>query len=1071
MTLRPSHRFRQTIAVLSIIAGFLSACAWIVNRPEVLAHALAVANAKSSWQMQVNGFRWKPIQSEIDIQGIELTHRQTGKKAHVERAEIAYRLLGLLRGRLLVDELVLRDVSIELPSRSGEKKKRKRRHIDPARFLIFKHIELVEGRVEGLNIAFGKDALLAVDEMRLSLIPSLFGASQLAIRTDGVKLDKADRNVLSSGSISIKTSTDIERWGNDFPYINAFTGGLRVQDAMVEGMGIDSIDARIGLEGDVIELSNLNISIDERLLLGNATVNLEDQSFDIAIDIPSPIELPYIGKDMKTLDTGGKLSGKVRMRGKGLVPTSTEGRASVDLTHAFSASPNAPVHILTDVRWKQGVFTISDAALIAGDDLAAISGTIDVPGKRMSIKAVGEHFPIEHLFEKFKNPHLAKIFGRADFTASIEGWGKKFKAHVEGVTYDGGWKPIKAEKILISLEATYDDLTLVGTVLDHGAQVGKADLHIAYGARMADGTRRKDIDLDAQIMDMDLAYPLEAFGLSGKGNGSIVLKGPHNDFHGLAKARIEQGDFHGLDFDRAAAELDITRKQLEFKNIEIALPKSETSKFKGTLIGDFSPGRLHLHGDPIEGLSIDTTYLYDSKRWNITGIEWKAPHKPEEMIALTGSFVSGGQTDLKLKGTFDANILSAATSSIRDNQGPMSVDLSARGASDNPRLYGNITFDKTSLTLRDPRLELTSLTGSILFDGSTIAFEDMVAEMDDGTASISGHLTHEGFRFRSADLLLDAKSMTYRSDDGAFNLEVDGRISMKGAFPAPTLSGDVAIIDGRYTKDFTILDVLTSKKKSKAAIKKKQQKIEEGFNPKLALHIRNNGDMEIKNNVGEIFLNLNVEVGGTRAKPTITGSIDAQEGFVDYLGLSFDITRGFVEFRGDGSEPYLEVYAEKEVRVYNVNLTLYGPIDNLKLDLSATSPYGPLEKRDVVSLILFGSTEQERELSRRSSGEFGATMAASGVAGVIGGPLSRLAHLDTFRLEAADAESSGVSKLNVGKEVSDRLTVQFATDIGVDNAVQTFAAEYLITDNLLIKGQRSTDSNYKISGILRFRLR
>jgi autotransporter translocation and assembly factor TamB len=229
--------------------------------------------------------------------------------------------------------------------------------------------------------------------------------------------------------------------------------------------------------------------------------------------------------------------------------------------------------------------------------------------------------------------------------------------------------------------------------------------------------------------------------------------------------------------------------------------------------------------------------------------------------------------------------------------------------------------------------------------------------------------------------------------------------------------------------------------------------------------------MEIKNNAGEIFLNLNVDVGGTRARPTITGSIDTQEGFVNYLGLSFDITRGFVEFRGGGSEPYLEVYAEKEVRTYNVNLTLYGPVDNLKLDLSATSPYGPLEKRDVVSLILFGSTEQERELSRRSTGQFGATMAASGVAGVIGGPLSRFAHLDTFRLEAADAESSGVSKLNVGKEVSDRLTVQFATDIGVDNAVQTFAAEYLITDNLLIKGQRSTDSNYKMSGILRFRLR
>ena len=284
-----------------------------------------------------------------------------------------------------------------------------------------------------------------------------------------------------------------------------------------------------------------------------------------------------------------------------------------------------------------------------------------------------------------------------------------------------------------------------------------------------------------------------------------------------------------------------------------------------------------------------------------------------------------------------------------------------------------------------------------------------------------------------------------------------------------SLSGDVPIVDGRYGKDFTIIEALTPKDKRKKKVPLDDD--EDVFNPKLALKIRSSGDMEIKNNVGEIFLNVNVEVGGTRLKPIVTGSINTSEGYVDYLGLDFDITRGFLEFRGAGEEPYLEIHAEKEVRVYNVQMILYGPIDNLKMDLEASSPYGPLDRHDVVSLLLFGATEKERDEARRSGAQIGAAWGASGVGGVLGGPIEHFAHIDTFRLEAADPDSEAFSRVAIGKEISDRLTVSFASDLGVDNAVQTFAAEYLITDNVLVKGQRSTDAKYEISGILRFRLR
>ncbi len=1066
MRTRETRYFRNTIAMIALIAGFVSACVWIVNRPETLAHALAVANARSEWKIEVDEFNWKPLLSKFTLHGISMRHKPTGKILKLEDARLSYRLLGLLRGRFVIDEMVLSRLDMHLPPKGGHEKKRTPRRIDPARFLILKHIELVEGRIEGLSLSFATDTALKTDEIRLALIPSIFGDSRLAIRADGISLAKGERSVLTSGFVSLKTSTRIERWTKDFPYINGFRGSINAQDVRVEGLPIEKFGAKIELQDELLKLSDLLINIDSNQLLGKAEANIEDQSFDLAIDIPKPVELPYIGKPISTIDTAGRLSGSIRLKGKGFVPSRTSGSGNVDLTHRFSKAPEAPVRITSDITWHQGAFKISEAKILVGDDVADVNGTINVPGKKMDLTAKGTRFPAEHLFNKFQNPHLAKIFGASDFEASITGWGKNFKAVVNGITYDGGWGPIKAKKLLTELTATYNDLKLKGTIISEGKEKGSADLFVKFGSKLADGTRRKDIDLKASMADLDLAYPLEELKIEGIGNGSITIKGPHTSFTGKAQAAIEKGKFRGLPFDHASTALDITRNKIEFHDIELGLPKAEVSKFAGKLEADLLPGRMRLHGEPLEGLSIDTTYHYEPNRWNIAKITWEDPKREGDRLDISGTLTSGGPLDLKAKGHFDASLLQAIFASLRDTAGPVDLDLAIHGTSLNPRLFGSIGFDETSLILRDPRMELTSLSGAMNFDGGRIEFDDIAAEMEDGIAKLSGYLDHREFKPSQVNLSLNATGLRYRTEDGAFNMEVDGDITLKGAFPQPTLSGDVTIVEGKYIKDFTILDMITGKKKKKIPPKEAAEK----FNPKLALSVRNSGDMEIKNNVGEIFLNVNIDVSGTRLKPVITGSIDTAGGEVHYLGFSFDITKGFVEFRGKGNEPYLEVYAQKEVNVYNVNLILYGTIDNLALDLSATSPSGPLEKRDVVSLLLFGTTERERELAGAES-PFGRSMAATSVGGIMGAPITRFTHLDTFRLETAGPESENISRLNIGKEISDRLTVKFSTDIGVDNAVQTFAAEYLITDNLLIEGQRSTDSNYKLSGILRFRLR
>ncbi|MFA4974233.1 MAG: translocation/assembly module TamB domain-containing protein [bacterium] len=1063
MTIRKTHRFRRFIGVMALLFGFLAGASWLVNRPEVLAHALAVANAAGRLRIEVGSFQWKPIRGEISLTSLSLADKMSGRRAIIGNVTLEYALLGLARGKLVIDELRLNDVMIDLPASPEQKTKPAKKRFNTAKLLLLKHIELIDASASGVNVNIGDDKRLMLDEVHAALVPSMLGDARFAARADGVKLDKGEKQLFSAGFASLKTSTRLERWQRRFPYVNAFSGNVSVRDIVTTAIAAEELDAEISFDDDRIELSDLSLLIEGRELKGKLNSDIETQDFALDIDIPKPVSLPYLGKESQIFDTAGELSGSVKLAGKGYKPLESEGAGSASLTYRFKASPDQPVSVNSNLTWKDGSIRFSSGSATAGSDVVAFSGSIDVGAKSMDLEASGSNFPVEHLFTKFSNPHLKKIFGRSDCEVKLTGWGKQVHVEIRGETFEGGWIPIMADRVLTELDITYDELVMHNDVFTAERMTGSSDLTVKFGEKMADGKRRKHIDLSSEMHDMPLDRSMEAFGLKGVGNGAIELTGPHTDFTGKARASITNGSWHEIPFERAAATVDITRRRLEFLDIEAGLHGEQVRKIEGALAAELSPGRMRLHGEPIKGLLIDGTYAYDPHTWSFAELSWTG--SGGERLGAKGRLTSGGPIDLSVDGTVDVSALSLLTPSLYRGSGLLGVDLSVRGTTNDPRFFGSIEFKDNNVLLRNPRVGLESVTGALRFDGSRVRFDSLQAKMGDGSMSLSGYLDHQNFKPAQSDLALAARGMVWRSEDGYLMLEFEGDISLTGRFPNPLLSGDMTVLDGKYTKDFNIIDALTGEKKMRS--RKEVQKLD--FDPRLALSVRNSGDMEIRNNVGDIWLGMNISLSGTRSKPVVAGSINADSGELHYLGLNFDVSKGFMEFRGDVDSPYLEVYAEKEIDVYSVNLILHGPIDNLALDLTATSPTGPLEKRDVVSLILFGMTEQER-IAIQSEG-LSAAMVAQSITSVIERPIAKFTRLDVFRFEVPDTAAQGISRLNVGKKLSDRLSVSFATDIGTDNAVQTFSAEYQITDNLLLKGSNSTDSNYELSGILRFRMR
>lgn len=1070
---RDTHRLRNLIASVALMIGFIGVASWLVDRPFIVSHVLSLVNMKSAWKVEAEFIDIDFVTMSVSARDIRAEHRKEQRRLSIQNLKVGLNPFGLLKGEILFDEFDISGLSASFPKREIKKKKQPGK-INLARIILLKNIALDEGIIRQMDIKVGDEFEISTDEARLSISSDLFSRTNIKLRVDGALAEKSGERIAGSGTVLLDASTNFGKWGDEFPYVNDLSGKLRISDARMSGLDMREFSAKAEYKSDLLILKDLFIKTGEHPLSGRLSADLSSEEFNLSIGIKNPIYLPYIAKPSITFDTGGKVWGEIELEGTGFLPSKSEGKGNVDISYLFDANPESPVNLKSALDWKNGMLHLVNAALTTEGVHIPASGFVDIPGKKISFSAKGENFPIENFFKTFNDPRLKKIFGRTDFSGTFEGWGKKFQADVKGTAKNAGWFPITTEIANAHFTATYDRLALVGEVFDSLGKTGNADLVIDMGEKLPSGIRSKKISLKASLKNHTLDNSFEFMNLTGAGDGSIDLSGTHESVTAKASGAIRGGSIKGIKFESASLDADISKKKAVFKNIQIAAFRSKSAS-AGEVIADISPDGTRFHGTPTPGITIDASYANNSHRWNIKEISIEADASEEDDLGPTRATMNGyitpeGPIDLRVKGVLDLTYTRPALPMLRSGSGEVGLDLHFTGQSENPAIKGSIDLNGNSLMFRNFPLSMENLTGSFVFEGQKINMKDVKSRSDEGQMSFNGWIEHKNMRESAVDLSVSGNAMRFRNSENNLSLEFEGSLELKGKFPSPHLSGDISIIDGIYAKDFNILDQFIKDKSDNK--KSYAQEVSYEINPSLDLRVKNSGDFEIKNNVGRIWLRFDAEVKGSLQKPVVSGAISASEGEIYYLGLLFDVDKGFVEFRGNYQEPYIEVHASKEVSIYNISLALYGNTDNLRLDLSATSPSGPLEKRDVVSLIMFGITEQEREMyARERSGDYTSSLLAKSLSSVVERPFTKYTRLDVFRLEAADPNSNSISRLYVGKQLSDRLGINFSTDIGTNESEQTIIAEYLLTDHLLLRGSQSTDNVSEISGLLRFRMR
>jgi translocation and assembly module TamB len=293
------------------------------------------------------------------------------------------------------------------------------------------------------------------------------------------------------------------------------------------------------------------------------------------------------------------------------------------------------------------------------------------------------------------------------------------------------------------------------------------------------------------------------------------------------------------------------------------------------------------------------------------------------------------------------------------------------------------------------------------------------------------------------------------------------------------VSGRIDLLSGRYYKRFNLAKTLFGERQVAAARDRFESEFFKDW--RWNVEVRNSGDLRIENNMATVFLDGNLRLKGSTQRPVILGVVTSSGGELHYLGRNLQITEGSLDFRNPNRiNPYVNFQAQREVEgaegrglrsYYTVHVKVEGPLDNMETTLWSTPA---VDKADVISLLAFGVRQSDLRGTGASRRAFATTAIANSLTSGFGADLGDIVGLDILRFESGEGSDQAISGVALGKNLSDRLSVEFYTDISPDLAQRRVRSKYYLSDNLLLEGANTFEGDrnkFELNVSLQFKIR
>lgn len=499
----------------------------------------------------------------------------------------------------------------------------------------------------------------------------------------------------------------------------------------------------------------------------------------------------------------------------------------------------------------------------------------------------------------------------------------------------------------------------------------------------------------------------------------------------------------------------------------------------GTLTAEGHSNDLaHVHAD----LDLSRLDVFYADKPVITSREVKGRFA-DRRFSIPGvrlTLMDNGHLDLTASGSLDGNIRGRLSGAIPLQAAPLfmpelqaatgilEVEAELQGTVQQPDVKAETRLNQIGFSVPLLQQDLRNLNGTLHLDNHRLAAEAISGRMDDGKFDLAGEVLLDGFQPRGGQVSFNAHNLPIEIPE-TLSLLVNSQLELQTGTDYSRLQGEVLVLEGVYYRDVKInlLDAMTRRRRAQTLAPTPEE------NPflkrtRVNVILRGRNPVQVDNNLAVLAINPDLRFQGTLAQPILTGRASVSEGHVTYLGKTFTVRKGDIDFLNPYKmEPTLNVISEHQVRDWLITLSITGTPDELAFSMASI----PEESHDdIVSLLLFGKTSQEFAEGTGGTTQSTQQMMAALVASSFGADIKKAAGIDILELETTEegAATSDLIKVTVGKNLSRRLTIKYGLESKNGEMVQRAISEYKLLENFLLNGFQDTQGIY--GGEMVFRL-
>lgn len=337
------------------------------------------------------------------------------------------------------------------------------------------------------------------------------------------------------------------------------------------------------------------------------------------------------------------------------------------------------------------------------------------------------------------------------------------------------------------------------------------------------------------------------------------------------------------------------------------------------------------------------------------------------------------QLNLDLRGTADLRIISAFAPTVAAD-GEAKVNIGIGGPLAAPVFNGRIDVADTEVAVREPRVLISELNGTIALDGRRVLFDNLRGSLNGGQLTLDGGFLLEGFRPASGGLtaVMDGAALEYPR---GLQSEADGIVTLRPSPTGWTLTGDINVVRSVYNETISLPGLIAAQRTRPPSAGGEDSW---GERLRLNLFVSTQQDLRLDNNYGRLEAGVALRVVGRVAEPVLAGRVTLREGGEVYLaGNRFHVSRGSISFTNPNRiVPEFDIELRTLASGSEIFVTLEGPLDRLETDVRSTDP--TIDSREAIAM-LFGGFR----------GEDAVTLLSAELLGVTG----RAVGLDTLRVE------------------------------------------------------------------------